>query len=369
MATKCVINKATMTGIADAIRAKGGASAQLLPSQMAGAIEAIPSGGGDAWQKQPWFDDGDIYIWIYVDRAPLAFRLGFCRTNSSPMTIDWGDGASNTLSARSTEVSETADHIYGDAGVYVIHIGGYATFRTYSRMFSTVSGGGWDFMSRSSASVRQVETGDERFYRIGGGTNNGIYNAYNLRYLKTRAEFSTNGLIFCPSLESIETDQYAFSGTGQMFSRCINLRGILTVNGLANIPNNAFDGCESLEGIVIPNSVEKIGNRSFSCCTSVSEITIPDSVITVGESAFRVMRSLVEITIGRGVTSIGNYAFSECVESKTVSIKAVNPPTLGTGVFTASIEKIIVPAGSLNAYKTATNWSAYANKMQESEEF
>lgn len=45
MATKCVLNKSTLTGIADAIRAKGGTTETMKPGEMAAKIEAIPSGG------------------------------------------------------------------------------------------------------------------------------------------------------------------------------------------------------------------------------------------------------------------------------------------------------------------------------------
>jgi hypothetical protein len=45
---KYTINDTTLTGIADAIRAKGGTSAALTPAQMAEAIAAIQTGGGGA---------------------------------------------------------------------------------------------------------------------------------------------------------------------------------------------------------------------------------------------------------------------------------------------------------------------------------
>ena len=45
--TKALITESTLTAIADAIRAKGGASGTMTPAQMAAAITAIPSGGGD----------------------------------------------------------------------------------------------------------------------------------------------------------------------------------------------------------------------------------------------------------------------------------------------------------------------------------
>ena len=45
-ATYGTVRRLDMTAIADAIRAKGGASGSLAPSEMASAISAIPAGGG-----------------------------------------------------------------------------------------------------------------------------------------------------------------------------------------------------------------------------------------------------------------------------------------------------------------------------------
>lgn len=53
MATKCVVNKSTLTDIATAIRTKGGTTDTLLPSEMPAAIAAIPSGGGSGLFSVP----------------------------------------------------------------------------------------------------------------------------------------------------------------------------------------------------------------------------------------------------------------------------------------------------------------------------
>lgn len=62
MATKCIINKSTMTDIADAIRAKGGASTTLLPSEMPDAIENISGGVEPALENDVnfWHPDGRL---------------------------------------------------------------------------------------------------------------------------------------------------------------------------------------------------------------------------------------------------------------------------------------------------------------------
>ena len=88
---------------------------------------------------------------------------------------------------------------------------------------------------------------------------------------------------------------------------------------------------------------------------------------------FNNCRSLTSISIGNGVTSIEGNAFPSCgtaTESGTIyTILATTPPTIRLNTFdNAKINKIIVPKGTLAAYKSATNWAALADKMEEATE-
>ena len=65
------------------------------------------------------------------------------------------------------------------------------------------------------------------------------------------------------------------------------------------------------------------------------------------------------------VTTIGQNAFVNCTGLTRISIAAATPPTLGANAFAncSALTGIYVPDDSVEAYKTATNWSAYANKI------
>ena len=54
----------------------------------------------------------------------------------------------------------------------------------------------------------------------------------------------------------------------------------------------------------------------------------------------------------------------------TIVLKSTTPPTLSSseGIVKNRVDQIIVPAGTLEAYQTATNWSALADKMVEATE-
>ncbi len=132
-----------------------------------------------------------------------------------------------------------------------------------------------------------------------------------------------------------------------------------------SITSGAFYGCRSLISITIPSSVTSIGISSFANC-SLTSITIPDSVTSIGTGAFSGC-PLTSIIIPSSVTSIGTSAFISCRALASVTVLATTPPTLDSNnVFNnnASGRKIYVPAESLSAYQSATNWSTYAADIE-----
>lgn len=99
-------------------------------------------------------------------------------------------------------------------------------------------------------------------------------------------------------------------------------------------------------------------------CESLTSLTIPDSVIEIENSAFSYCSRLTSITIGNGITSIGNKIFSGCSKITTITCEATTPPTLGSDNNLSNIIAVYVPAESVDLYKSATNWSYYADKIQ-----
>ena len=128
-----------------------------------------------------------------------------------------------------------------------------------------------------------------------------------------------------------------------------------------------------------PNESSSISSSTrYIDCQEKRIIEIPDSVNFIGENAFRIDYTSFssgeeEIIIGSGITEISNYAFYVAYNTGStltakITIKATTPPTLGTNAFykgdTTFITAIYVPRESVNAYKTAANWSNYASVIQ-----
>lgn len=172
------------------------------------------------------------------------------------------------------------------------------------------------------------------------------------------------------------------------FEDCTNLVGFTIPSTVVTIGNNAFMNTTSLSvnmiipngvntipslcfansgiiGVTIPNTVTIIGLQAFDN-TKITSLIIPDSVITVSGYSFRGNAQLQTIEIGTGCTSIGTAAFENCQSLTSITIKATTPPPLeNINVFQNTNNcPIYVPAESVETYKTATNWSTYANRIQ-----
>lgn len=216
----------------------------------------------------------------------------------------------------------------------------------------------------------------------------------------------------------------AFSGTGitkiislgrvtelagdSIFYACKNLREANLPSSLTKIGNDVFLGCTNLV-LSIPQSVKELGSGAlretnvndlnlplleklgdkvcqasnikrvvnlgkvtiipFSAFynSSLEYIIIPDSVIEISDNAFLECK-LQHIDLPASLQSIGQYAF-QTTPLMTVICRATTPPSINTHTFSYPSTFYYVPDESIEAYKTATNWSSYASRIKPLSEY
>lgn len=150
------------------------------------------------------------------------------------------------------------------------------------------------------------------------------------------------------------------------FKNCSGLTSIIIPNSVTSIGDDAFHSCSGLISVDLGNGVESIGQFVFDRCTGLTSITIPDSVTSIGGYAFEYCSGLTSVAIGNGITSIGYGVFSNCSSLTEMTIKATTPPTLESkNAISTATTTIYIPAGTLESYQTATNWSNFADKFVE----
>ena len=156
-----------------------------------------------------------------------------------------------------------------------------------------------------------------------------------------------------------------------MFYECNKLANVVIGNSVTAISNNMFYLCANLTNITIGKSVTSIGGVAFFACGRLASITIPDSVTSISSGAFNSCTSLKSITIPSNVTSIGSAALriGGGANEVIITMLPTTPPTIASNTFTAEyLNKIIVPKGTSETYKAATNWSAFADYIEEAAE-
>ena len=344
------------------------------------------------------------------NQVPLYFR----QTVANGVTIDWGDSSpAETLSG--TGVVNTT-HTYETAGDFVISLTpvdgcdlGLGTGTSANCVMGSTGMNGrvyCDMLKRVEVGSSVTSIGDYAFYdcySLSGVvipdsvTSIGDYAFYDC--------YSLSGVVIPDSVTSIGDyafyDCYSLSGVvipdsvtsieSHTFYYCYSLSSVVIPDSVTSIESHTFYYCHSLSSVVIPDSVTSIGDSAFGYCYSLSSVVIPDSVTSIGDSAFNNCYSLSSVVIPDGVTSIGLYAFNGCYSLSSVVIpdgvtsigyrtfgyccgikeyhcKPLTPPTLSsTDAFSGLPSDCIiyVPVGSLEAYKTARDWSTYASYMQK----
>ena len=169
----------------------------------------------------------------------------------------------------------------------------------------------------------------------------------------------------CDNLTSVDIPGSITSIGGYAFSQCDVLRSIYIPSSVTAMGSSAFYGCTVLESANIQSGLTSLAHDIFELCRALTNITIPSSVTSIGNASFRTT-GLRNVIIPNSVSSIGISAFSGCTALTSVTVEATTPPTLGTGVFSSTSSNLViyVPTGSVDAYKTATNWSTYASRIQ-----
>lgn len=179
------------------------------------------------------------------------------------------------------------------------------------------------------------------------------------------------------------------SNSSQNFGKKDVLEEVVLHDTLVEIPGNSFHSYNHLHTINIPSTITKIGPLAFYGCTSLTSADLSNVVTidsqafdlyngrmnlagnvnltnceTIGNYAFRNCRlSLVDI--GTAISSIGSFAFANNDTLDAILCRAITPPTLAATNALQNTNNcpIYVPDAALEVYKTATNWTTYADRI------
>lgn len=174
-----------------------------------------------------------------------------------------------------------------------------------------------------------------------------------------------NGYYFAELLKEDEIDDSAAAMLDAILDgSIINLRSTAT-----SVMDNAMQGRLMLESVDLPNA-EALGYMAFANCVELSTVNLPRCK-AIGSECFAYCTNLREIDLPV-VEFIGDYCFNESgLESLTIRSPQVCE-AWSDMIFETPIEYgngyIYVPAELVDSYKSATNWSYYADQIRAIEE-
>lgn len=216
----------------------------------------------------------------------------------------------------------------------------------------------------------------------------------NLQNLETLGQNAYYGVKIKKMVLGKLTDLPTASSSTQNFGNKSVLEEVVLSKGLVVIPNYTFYQYTNLAKCTIPSSVTEIGDRVFQdtkvsdanllnvtklgrgCFrnTLVEYIDLPNIVEMLGESgngAFYNCTSLKTVILGEHLTTIGLSTFGRCSNLESIVVKAVTPPTFGSYSLdgTNSTFVIYVPDSSVTAYREASGWVNYADRIKPLSEY
>lgn len=159
---------------------------------------------------------------------------------------------------------------------------------------------------------------------------------------------------------------------GSIFANGEYLKKANLCSSIVSIGSCGFEK-SVLEEINLEN-VTSIGAFAFKECSGLTSVNL-QSIDGISRNAFQKCSGLLNVTIGSDIRYIYSQSFMDCSSLQYIRIEATTPPQLRKYSDSQTPEQkdwftntndcpIYVPSASVNAYKTASEWTRYASRIQ-----
>lgn len=188
------------------------------------------------------------------------------------------------------------------------------------------------------------------------------------------------------------------------FANCSSLVDMVLPDGLEELNSCSLKGCKQLRVGHLPESITTIGNDVFFENTNMlDDVVLPNLTGSLGGAAFaktnikRVLnlgniteikhsttyyptdygagpfadcKELEYIEVPATVTNIGHGFVVNCTALKAIVLRNPTPATLGLSPFANTNNcPIYVPDASVDAYKSASGWTTYSDRIKPLSEY
>lgn len=145
---------------------------------------------------------------------------------------------------------------------------------------------------------------------------------------------------------------------------------LTTVNisdSVKTIGNMAFFSLPNITTINFGVGVEKICWYAFAYCYGITgEVNLP-AIKELEDQSFYNCTGITSVVLGENIENIKGTTFNGCTSLTEMTIKAKTPPVLANSnsLPYSTLTVVYIPTGTLDAYKTATNWYNVADILVE----
>lgn len=278
-------------------------------------------------------DDGKTRLYIVLDSGRLSPTLTIFPNGT--VAVNWGDGATDTITGSSIATVKTIQHAYAKAGAYTITLAVTGTCRIGASSTYQCLIGAYD----SSVDIR-----------------NNVYRSSVKRIeLGNNLQFNRNCFYGFLDLQSITIPSYVTAFDNSAFYTCRSLRHITFPSGITTMGTSMFRDNSALQSISIPKTFPT-NSEMFRFNYALRRFSVPN-IETLASRFLQDCYSLSSITIPSTVTTISSEAFSGCQGLAEVHFKGTTPPALANANVFYNLPtdcKIYVPSGYLSAYTGAS---------------
>lgn len=368
-----------------------------------------------------------IFITI-PDTPELSFTLSLGQSVDNGINVDWGDGTTDGSGVGADvvmthEYAEPGDYVvsFRANGECIITFNGFMPTTGHDAYywhhlqdsFITMVLIGDNVSTLSSFSFYKKT--NMRYISIPCSCKtigNSVFKNSGLRFISIPRGTMIDGNCFveCSLLTYISFPRSMIWPSEGLFESCSSIKRVVTSG--SRLSNNQISECTALETLIVRSDTVRI--ESYAICydynlkkitcdnviptkdsafykSAIENVEIPDNVITIyagmcngdaelktavlgtgiskiPNSVFEECQSLAIVTCRGDIQSIGSYVFSKCISLKTVDFtNCTGVPTLSnTNAFTEIPTdcEILVPASLESEWKTATNWTVYADNIK-----
>lgn len=296
--------------------------------------------------------DGKTHLFVSVDETYNTPHLGLGINGSA--TIDWGDGSTSTVTGSDLNTNVESIHTYENVGSYEVII---------------------DVTTGSTINIRG-NSATSHFWRgsINGLTvENKIYGSQVHEIWIGNNVIIGSGSLMCPFNWFTKLKKISFSkntiisaGNSEIFSNCSDIKFVSIPDGATYFSVGQRAG---FKYVSLPPSTTRIGVTCLADCQQLEDVFIPNNVTSYDSNCFDYSYKATNyFKFSSNTTTIGSFAFYHNYNMRELDLSSVTAvPTLNTSSFPSASDMsglvIKVPNNLLNSFKTASQWSSYANFM------